>query len=142
MRMPAKILLGVCAVIGIAAIAWFQLSDDHRGHQSVQRFSDGEEIIIPALTEVAKLGEATFGENCSMCHGANAVGTEQGPPLVHIIYEPSHHGDEAFQRAAEMGVRGHHWPFENMPPVEGVTRADVTMIIAYIRELQRANGIN
>jgi len=41
-----------------------------------------------------------------------------------------------------MGVRGHHWPFGDMPPVEGVTRGDVTMIIAYIRELQRANGIN
>ena len=59
-----------------------------------------------------------------------------------MIYEPSHHGDEAFQRAAAVGVRGHHWPFGDMPPVEGVTRGDVTMIIAYIRELQRANGIN
>ena len=142
MRMPAKILLGVCAVIGIAAIAWFQLSDDHRGHQSVQRFSDGEEIIIPALTEVAKLGETTFGENCSMCHGANAVGTEQGPPLVHIIYEPSHHNDGSFYRAVAQGVRGHHWRFGNMPPIERVGEEDVTKIIAYVRELQRANGIN
>jgi hypothetical protein len=29
-----------------------------------------------------------------------------------------------------------------MHPVEGVTTGDVAMIIAYIRELQRANGIN
>ena len=28
-----------------------------------------------------------------------------------------------------------------MPPVEGLTRADVTMIVAYIRELQQENGI-
>jgi hypothetical protein len=29
-----------------------------------------------------------------------------------------------------------------MLPVEGLTRGDVKMITAYIRELQRANGIN
>jgi len=29
-----------------------------------------------------------------------------------------------------------------MPAVEGLTRGDIKMIIAYIRELQRANGIN
>jgi hypothetical protein len=29
-----------------------------------------------------------------------------------------------------------------MPPVAGVTDGDVKMIVAYVRELQRANGIN
>lgn len=64
-----------------------------------------------------------------------------GPPLVHKIYEPSHHGDAAFQVAAAQGVRAHHWRFGNMPPQDGVTAGDVTAIIAYVRELQRANGI-
>ena len=73
----------------------------------------------------------------------NAVGQDGvAPPLVHKIYEPSHHGDESFQRAAAVGVRAHHWSFGDMPAVEGITRGDVTMIVAYIRELQRANGIN
>jgi hypothetical protein len=40
-----------------------------------------------------------------------------------------------------MGVQAHHWRFGNMPPVEGITRAEVATIITYIRELQRANGI-
>ena len=72
-----------------------------------------------------------------------ATGTEEiAPPLFHKIYEPSHHADESFQRAVSLGVRAHHWPFGNMPAIEGLTRGDVTMIIAYIRELQRANGIN
>jgi hypothetical protein len=53
-----------------------------------------------------------------------------------------YHGDEAFQRAAALGVRTHHWPFGDMPSVESINRAEVTMIIAYIRELQRANEIN
>jgi hypothetical protein len=29
-----------------------------------------------------------------------------------------------------------------MPAIESLTLGDMTMIIAYIRELQRANGIN
>ena len=102
------------------------------------------DVLLPeALSQNAQIGQIAFDAKCAACHGANAAGQDGvAPPLVHIIYEPSHHGDEAFQRAAAMGVRGHHWPFGDMPAVEGVTRGDVTMIIAYIRELQRANGIN
>ena len=102
------------------------------------------DVLLPeSLSQNAQIGKHGFEAKCAACHGVNAAGQDGvAPPLVHIIYEPSHHGDEAFQRAAAMGVRGHHWPFGDMPPVEGVTRGDVTMIIAYIRELQRANGIN
>jgi mono/diheme cytochrome c family protein len=102
------------------------------------------EVLLPnALSQNAQIGKLAYESNCASCHGTNAAGQDGvAPPLVHIIYEPSHHGDESFQRAAAQGVQGHHWPFGNMPPVEGITRADVTMIIAYVRELQRANGIN
>ena len=101
-------------------------------------------VLLPeTLSQNAQIGQLAFEARCADCHGLNAAGQDGvAPPLVHIIYEPSHHGDEAFQRAAAMGVRGHHWPFGDMPPVAGVTRGDVTMITAYIRELQRANGIN
>ena len=101
-------------------------------------------VLVPeTLSQNAQIGQLGYEAKCAACHGANAAGQDGvAPPLVHMIYEPSHHGDEAFQRAAELGVQGHHWPFGNMPAVEGVTRGDVTMIIAYIRELQRANGIN
>ena len=102
------------------------------------------EIIVPEMLSAdAEVGKVAFEAKCSACHGANAVGqTDVAPPLVHKIYEPSHHADESFQRAVSLGVRQHHWSFGNMPPVEGLTRGDVTMIIAYVRELQRANGIN
>lgn len=101
-------------------------------------------VLLPdTLSQNAQIGQLAYEAKCAACHGVNAAGQDGvAPPLVHVIYEPSHHGDEAFQRAAAVGVRGHHWPFGDMPPVEGVTRGDVTMIIAYIRELQRANGIN
>ncbi|MEN8834292.1 MAG: cytochrome c [Pacificibacter sp.] len=101
------------------------------------------DVFEPELSSNAQIGKQGYEIKCAACHGANAAGQDGlAPPLVHIIYEPNHHGDEAFQRAAAIGVRAHHWPFGDMPPVEGVTRGDVTMIIAYIRELQRANGIN
>ncbi len=86
-------------------------------------------------------GERLFTDNCARCHGTRGVGTAAGPPLVHVIYEPSHHGDYAFQRAARFGVAAHHWNFGNMPAVPGVDSAAVTRITAYVRWLQRGAGI-
>ena len=102
------------------------------------------EVQVPdELSAQAQIGQRGFEGLCAQCHGQNAAGRDGiGPPLVHRIYEPSHHGDAAFLLAAQNGVRAHHWSFGNMPPVDGVTRADMLAITAYIRELQRANGIN
>lgn len=93
---------------------------------------------IPAELQA---GEDAFNASCARCHGARALGTNQGPPLVHKIYEPNHHGDAAFYRAAAQGVRAHHWQFGNMPKVDGVSEEDVTQIIRYVRWLQRQAGI-
>ena len=100
-------------------------------------------IEVPGqLSEIAMLGKQAFDIKCASCHGENAVGQDGvAPPLVHKIYEPKHHGDESYQRAVAMGVRAHHWKFGNMPAIEGLTRADVKAIIAYVRELQQYNGI-
>ena len=96
-------------------------------------------VILPKrLSQNAQSGKRGFEAKCAACHGENAAGQDGvAPPLVHKIYEPSHHGDESFQRAVSMGVQAHHWRFGNMPTVEGLTRGDVKMIISYIRELQR-----
>ena len=95
------------------------------------------------LSEDAQIGKVAFEAKCAVCHGTNAAGQDGvAPPLVHKIYEPSHHGDGSFLVAVRNGVRAHHWRFGNMPPVDGLTEGDVKMIVAYVRELQRANGIN
>ena len=94
-----------------------------------------------AVPAELQIGEAKFNANCSACHGKQAAGTNQGPPLVHKIYEPNHHSDVAFQRAAALGVRAHHWEFGNMPKIDAVTPADVDQITQYIRWLQRQAGI-
>lgn len=100
------------------------------------------EVTVPSLDATTKLGERLFNENCASCHGENAAGQEGiAPPLVHKIYEPNHHADGSFLIAVKQGVRAHHWPFGNMPPVEGLTDEDVTKIVAYVRLLQKANGV-
>lgn len=126
---------------GLAALAlagWFLMSREAERETN----PDLASLTIPALSDEAAQGKALFDANCATCHGANGAGSNQGPPLVHRIYEPGHHGDMAFILAARQGVRAHHWKFGNMPAVEGVSDAEVARIVAYIRAIQRANGIN
>lgn len=83
-----------------------------------------------------------FNQRCAVCHGQNATGSTQGPPLVHRIYEPGHHSDMSFLLAVRRGVRAHHWRFGNMAPVPGLSEADVREVVRYVRALQRAKGIH
>lgn len=100
-----------------------------------------EHITLPTLTPAAEAGADLFAAHCERCHGVAAGGSDSGPPLVHPIYEPNHHGDAAFYLAALRGARSHHWNFGDMPPVEGVTQDDIGKIVVFVREIQRANGI-
>ena len=144
--MKSTIAIAAILVAGGVGYAMWPAAPQTADSDTATTMEDGvlADVLLPeSLSQNAQIGQLGFEAKCAACHGLNAAGQDGvAPPLVHIIYEPSHHGDEAFQRAAAMGVRGHHWPFGDMPPVEGVTRGDVTMIIAYIQELQRANGIN
>ena len=102
------------------------------------------DVAVPvSFSANAQIGQKVFDAKCSACHGANAAGQKGvAPPLVHKTYEPSHHSDMAFIMAAKNGVRAHHWSFGNMPAIEGITDGEVKLVTAYIRELQRENGIN
>lgn len=86
-------------------------------------------------------GRELFEANCAVCHGEDARGTTQGPPLVHEIYEPGHHSDDAFQVAVAQGSPQHHWDFGPMPAVPGLDRDEVADITAYVRQLQREAGL-
>ena len=101
----------------------------------------GQEINFPEFSEEAREGGAVFMGKCASCHGPFAQGNEKGPPLIHKYYEPNHHSDQSFHLAIRRGARQHHWNFGNMPVVEGVADVEIPLIIRYVRELQRANGI-
>jgi cytochrome c len=145
--MKLMIVFGALAILGgLAYTMWPTVDVSNETVVVDKKVAEGAlaKVLLPdTLSQNAKTGKLAFEVKCVSCHGVNAAGQAGvAPPLVHIIYEPNHHGDESFQRAAALGVRAHHWSFGNMPAVEGLTRADVKMIVAYIRELQRANGIN
>ncbi len=101
-------------------------------------------VSVPAdFSQNAVIGNRIYEAKCAECHGENAAGQKGiAPPLVHKIYEPSHHSDMAFIAAAKNGVRAHHWDFGNMPQIAGITDGEVKLVAVYIRELQRENGIN
>lgn len=98
-------------------------------------------VTVPTLTQGAQRGQVVFEANCAVCHGENGSGSRQGPPLVHKTYNPGHHGDRAFYRAVQQGVAAHHWAFGDMPPLRHVTESQIRSVVRYVRELQRANGI-
>lgn len=130
MNRTTLFLLGAAIIAGIALTYWSRSGGDA-----------SRSVKVPQLTAEAQAGLKLFEVRCIACHGKNAAGTKNGPPLVHKIYEPNHHSDASFYRAVAQGTRSHHWPFGNMPPVPGVKRDEAAKIIHYVRELQRANGI-
>ena len=119
------------ALLGLAIFSLSGCSDDSADS------GENTKNKTPGLSE----GQALFAKNCAGCHGRGGKGTDQGPPFIHKIYEPNHHGDASFYRAAEKGVRAHHWKFGDMPPVKDVSRSELTKIISYIRHIQGKAGI-
>jgi mono/diheme cytochrome c family protein len=144
--------VGVVLIGGVAVVYWRMtpaqddpmrpiVSTAMHGADAAAPPRPADEIVVPKLSSPAQMGKIAFDENCAACHGPKASGTENGPPLIHRIYEPSHHADFAFVRAARQGVKAHHWRFGDMAPVEGVTDKQIEWITRYVREVQRANGI-
>lgn len=127
--------LAVLAVlIGGAAILFSKLNGDA---------DEGKVAVnIPSFSVTAVEGKQLFDKNCAACHGKNAAGSDRGPTFIHPVYRPNHHGDQSFVLAALRGVRAHHWPFGNMPKQPQVNQTQVLKIVRYVRELQRANGVN
>ncbi len=148
----AGLFVGSFLVAGVAIFGYQLMSpSEPQGHSMTPPDLSGIEegapiamVAIPAsFSENAVIGQRIYEAKCADCHGANAAGQKGvAPPLVHKIYEPSHHSDMAFIVAARNGVRAHHWNFGNMPQIDGIADGEVKLVTAYIRELQRENGIN
>ncbi len=129
----AAIFVVITLVLGVGVIAWNLMAPSTGG--AIVR------VTVPRLSGVALAGRKAFDANCASCHGENGAGTDQGPPLIHDIYNPGHHDDGAFFRAARSGVPRHHWNFSDMPPQPHLSGEELAAIVRYIRELQQANGI-
>lgn len=152
--MKSKVLIAIAVPALLAAYLAFDLTRQVEAPQTAQTTEPSDrparttggpivDVVLPSgLSPTEEMGKQAYDAVCAACHGASGTGRwEMGPPLIHKIYEPSHHGDEAFQIAVTNGVRAHHWRFGDMPAQSELTRADVATIVAYIRSVQRSNGI-
>lgn len=97
-----------------------------------------EDVEIPF--RLAK-GQVLYEKYCSQCHGARLDGSDEGPPLVHPYYRPSHHTDGAYYRAVLNGSRQHHWDFGDMPAVTGMTQKKMDALLPFIRYYQQQKGL-
>ncbi|MXX31101.1 MAG: cytochrome c [Chloroflexi bacterium] len=129
----ALLLTAACGGEGEEAYEVAQTHEDHDSAPSA--------VVAGEHSEAGLAGEKLFAANCIQCHGEDAMGTGQGPPLVHSIYEPGHHSNASFVIAVARGVRAHHWDFGNMPAVPSLEIDEIHQVICYVRELQLANGI-
>lgn len=139
-RLPALFVAAVL-VLGLGAMAWNYIVPGDISNGASDNTAIPVSVKIPKLSPVALEGKKAFDANCAACHGANAAGTNSGPPFINKIYNPGHHDNRAFLRAVRDGVPQHHWNFGNMPPRPEVTDKELIAIVRYVRELQKANGI-
>lgn len=130
-------VLAAALALGLGAAACGGDDDDDAGLEADD---------APAATAGAggtadlALGEEVYQANCARCHGDDLRGTERGPSQLSVVYEPSHHSDQAYVAAITQGSPAHHWDFGDMPPVEGLDQDEVASVIAYIRSVQEAEG--
>ena len=137
-QLVVVIALLAVAVLAVAACG----GGDGNGYGASESPADRPVAVTPGeLSEAGLAGEKLFIANCSRCHGENASGTAQGPPLVDQIYEPGHHSNASFVIAVARGVRQHHWQFGNMPAVPDLSIDEIHRVICFVRELQLANDI-
>ena len=132
-----NIRLFLVCVIAVSSIVMSGAKQMHHGGAKMMILDN---VKVPALSEAGARGQQSFNANCSTCHGLNAAGSQVGPPLIHRLYKPSHHPDAAIRRAVRNGARSHHWGFGDMPK-QNVNDRDLEDIIVYVREMQRASGI-
>ncbi len=91
----------------------------------------------PSYRADSRRGASLYAQYCQNCHGVEATGSNQGPALRDPIYREKRHADLAFHLAVGQGVRSHHWPYGDMPPVSGITPEQTADVIAYLRRLQK-----
>jgi len=96
--------------------------------------------IEPQDPELVAVGAVVYEASCAACHGGDLRGTDTGPSLLSVVYEPNRHSDVAISLATQVGTRQHHWGFGAMAPIEGLSDDDVEAIIAFVRETQRTEG--
>ncbi len=100
-----------------------------------------ESASAPSISASVQLGGIAYAEECTGCHGRTARGTERGPNLIHADYGPARRSDAQFRRALSEGKLARRAGYEDMPPVKDRSERHLNRLVAFLRDVQRANGI-
>ena len=103
---------------------------------------EATEPVSPVGPVGSGVGADLYQTNCASCHGVDLQGTDKGPSHLSIVYEPNHHGDDAFRSAILHGARQHHWNFGDMAAIPGLDNDEIDNIIAYVRSEQERQGFD
>lgn len=145
--MTRTLILWLVAFAVIGLLFWYLSSSTQQADTGQSAIPAGSTALVAVsvpteFSAEGMAGKIAFDAKCAVCHGESAQGTKgKAPSLIQTIYRPAHHADFAFVLAVQNGVRAHHWPFGNMPPIEGLEQTEVLNIATYVREIQRENGI-
>jgi len=133
--MTSKILTAVFSLLIYGAVMTFP-GASIAGSKAIY-----ENPVEPQAGPKINLGRMNFEAYCASCHGKTGRGTDKGPTFISPVYHPGHHADGSFYLAAKRGARAHHWKFGDMEPIPGISDAQITSIIEYVRAVQKANGL-
>lgn len=98
--------------------------------------------IIPELSALAQTGRDIINTQCMACHGVDGTGfSKKGPPLLHPMYREEIFPDFHFKRVLREGRPQKNWRFGPMPSQPQLSDADMNGIIAFVREVHTATGV-
>ncbi|MBL4748903.1 MAG: cytochrome c [Magnetovibrio sp.] len=98
--------------------------------------------IIPELSAKATHGRELINAQCADCHGVDGTGhSTKGPPLLHPMYREEIFPDFHFKRVLREGRPQNNWRFGPMPAQPQLSDADMVDIIAFVREVHTATGV-
>jgi len=97
---------------------------------------------IPELSAQARQGRVVLNAKCAECHGVDGTGgSKKGPPILHPMYRTEIFPDYQFKRSVREGKREKNWRFGPMPAMPELSDADLDAAIAFVREVQKASGV-
>jgi mono/diheme cytochrome c family protein len=134
-------LVTIAVFVGAVMLDQARLSGGPDGRNDTTQSTVQNTPTSGALTPLAAQGQRVFSQRCAACHGRGAMGSGNGPPLLHRNYGASVFGDEAIVQAIKNGVQGARWGFGPMPAIPGLGGQDLVALVRFIRELQARRGI-
>jgi len=108
------------------------------GVSGLAAFDDGGFRAEAVSAEVDGLA---FARECGGCHGRAAQGTARGPALATTSYGRSRFDDDSIRSAVREGRVPRSPDSAGMPASPEIPESDLAQILDFLREVQRARGI-